>query len=255
MGEAPRRNPAGLRQGRFPSRRRGRYIDGFGVRFFRGKPQKVGGWVAMLTAQCSGSSVASKPGTILPRSSGSPLARRRSSTRSRTPASPRTDITPFVRTLTLRRTRSRRRTEAPSSRSHGRATSASPARFSTFRRNVRSAGSRSPPASTRSRRSSTTITSRSPAAIHATSARRAAARSRSALRFRLVWSARHRGLAGARERGEPAPGARHARRALSRSTRSPGRSPISASYSSPRRQAVLSIRGIQRTSASRARSK
>jgi hypothetical protein len=37
-----------------PLAEKGRYIDGFGVRFFRGKPQKIGGFVAMLTAAMLG---------------------------------------------------------------------------------------------------------------------------------------------------------------------------------------------------------
>src|SRR5437588_11417054 len=37
-----------------PLAEKGRYIDGFGVRFFRGKPQKIGGFIAMLTATLLG---------------------------------------------------------------------------------------------------------------------------------------------------------------------------------------------------------
>jgi hypothetical protein len=55
MGEVlPVEVPPGYVKVDSPLAERGRYIDGFGVRFFRGKPQKVGGWVSMLTATLLG---------------------------------------------------------------------------------------------------------------------------------------------------------------------------------------------------------
>lgn len=55
MGEAlPVEIPPGYVKVDSPLAERGRYTDGFAVRFFRGRPQKVGGWVALLTSTLLG---------------------------------------------------------------------------------------------------------------------------------------------------------------------------------------------------------